>query len=149
MKYALLLFSVLFTASVQARSITSFKDSYALLSIAQFMSDAKEDLPHAVLLSDKKINIKDASACVKVSSADVIEEATVAIKKVLRFYPDEELPIDEALSDLEDYLDNKSFKRCLFEKTTKDHLIKTTYFMNAGNSIHLRVDNITLLIDRQ
>lgn len=150
MKYALFFFAFLFDATTsQARTITSFKNSEALLTVAQFMSDVRDDLPTSVLLTDKKIVIKDTSLCTSVSSDDVFQTAVIGIKKVLRFYPDDELPVEQALIDLEDYLDQKNFKKCLFEKTTKDHIIKTAYFLDAADKIHLRMDIRTLLVDRQ
>ncbi len=149
MKYALLLFIFSFTQTASARTITSFKNSDAITAVTQFMSDVRDDLPQSVLITDKKIALKDSSNCIDVSVAAVMDDAIKGIKKVLRFYPDEELPIEQALIDLEDYLDNKSFKKCLFERTTKDHLIKTTYFLDTTNKIHLRMDNRTLLSDGQ
>lgn len=149
MKYALIVLIFSITQAVSARTITSFKNSAPLLTVALFMSDVRDDLPHSVIISDKKMAIKDASACINVSVDEVREETIKGIKKVLRFYPDDELPLEQALADLEDYLDQKTFKKCQFERTTSDHLIKTTYFLDTADKIHLRMDNRTLLISEQ
>lgn len=146
MKYAFFIFALFILGqSVQAAPVTSFNDSDAIITITQFMNDVKEDLPNAVTLSDKKMVIKDVSSCLEVTADNVLDETLKGIKKVLRFYPDEELPIEEAVADLESYIGKKSYSRCLFEKTTREHIIRTIYFFDAKDKIHLRVDNWTLL----
>jgi hypothetical protein len=151
MKYAFFIFSILlsiqsaFAQSASVTPIKSFDDSDALVSVVQFMNDVREDLPNAVTLSDKKTIIKDTTKCFEVTSEEVFTETLKGIKKVLRFYPDEELPLEEAVADLESYLGSKSYSRCVFEKTTKEHIIKTIYFFDLKDKTHLRVDNWTLL----
>lgn len=149
MKYAFFILSILlsFQSAIAAPSapIRSFDDSEALATVVQFMNDVKEDLPNAVTLSDKKTIIKETTKCTEVSSEEVFTETFKGIKKVLRFYPDEELPLEEAVTDLESYLGTKSYRRCVFEKTTREHIIKTIYFEALKDKTHLRVDNWTLL----
>lgn len=147
MKYAFLflfLSTTLMSASASARTITSFKDSDAITAVAQFMYDVAEDLPVSSRLTDKKIVIKDYSRCTDVDASLVLEDAEAAIKRVLRFYPDEDIPFEQAIVDLEDYLDHKTFKKCLFEKKTSQSRIKSTYYVDASNKIHLRLDNVAL-----
>ena len=148
MKYALSIFVLFFFAVISteasARTIKSFKDSEAITTIAQFMYDVGEDIPVSSRLSDKKINIRDYSKCTDVNAADVLEDVEQSIKRVLRYYPDEEVPFEEALIDLTDYLDNKSFKKCLFEKRSSNFRTKSSYYVDATDRIHVRVDNVAL-----
>lgn len=150
MKYALftlIAFFSLSSFSAQARTITSFKDSDALTGIAQFMYDASEDIPSSYRLSDRKMNIKDFSKCSTVNAESVFKDVESSIKKVLRYYPDEDVPFEQALIDLEDYLDHANFKKCRFEKKTAQSKILSTYYVDLSDKIHLRVDNVILLAE--
>ncbi|MGZ3790547.1 MAG: hypothetical protein ACXVLQ_18670 [Bacteriovorax sp.] len=142
MKYALCFFVLAFTA--KASTIHSFSDSQALMTIAQFMVDSASDTPTSSRISDEKLNLKDTSKCVDVSSAIVIKEVESAIKNVFHFYPDEELPIEEALADLSDYLKKKTYKECTLYQKSDLLLIKTLYFFDSEDKKHIKVDTITL-----
>lgn len=151
MKSALpfLFLAVLFLSpqSASAKTIKSFKDSYAITTIAQFMYDVAEDVPMSIRLSDRKMNVKDFSGCDSISSRQVLRDVESAIKKVLRYYPDEEVPFEEALDDFEDYLDGAKYYKCQFSKKYSQSKMITNYYVDTTNKIHLRVDNITLLTE--
>lgn len=149
MKYALSIFCMSFfiaTFSIDAgaRTITSIHQSESIKAIAVFMYDAGEDIPGSIRMSDKKINLTDISKCTDVTSQDVLDEVDKAIRKVMRFYPDEELPFEEALLDMEDYLDYQAYKKCtLIDKKTQSS-VTSSYYLNSDDKIHLRLDNIAL-----
>lgn len=147
MKYALfILFTVLVSVSTEAsaRTITSFRDSDAISTIAQFMYDVAEDVPVSFKLSDKKINIKDFSQCTDVEASKVLDHVESSIKKVLRYYPDEDVPFEQALIDMEDYLDGRTYKKCVFEKKSAQSKIVSTYYADVSNKIYVRLDNVAL-----
>ena len=152
MKYALSILSLsffiaTFSTDVSARSITSFRQSDAITAVAQFMYDVGEDIPESTRLTDKKINLKDLSKCQDVTSQEVLEDVDSAIRKVMRFYPDEDVPFEEALIDMEDYLDHQSYKKCSLIKRRDQSLVRSSYYLNSDDKIHLRLDNITLLAE--
>ena len=68
------------------------------------MYDVSEDMPSSYRLTDKKINVKDFSKCTTVDADAVLDDVESSIKKVLRYYPDEDVPFEQAIVDLEDYL---------------------------------------------
>lgn len=152
MKYALSIFCLsIFIASLSndasARTITSFRQSDAITAVAEFMYDAGEDIPVSTRMTDKKINLKDISKCQDVSAQEVLDDVDSAIRKVMRFYPDEELPFEEALVDMEDYLDHQTFKKCILIKKRAQSLVRSSYYLNSEDNIHLRLDNITLMAE--
>ena len=151
MKYALsfFIFSIFSISIVHAseRTIVKFSDSDSILTVAQFMSDAAEDIPVSARLSDKKVNIKDFSKCTTVTAALVLKDVEATMKKILRYYPDEELPIAEALSDVENFLDNQTYKKCELRKIATESVTRTSYYVNETDSIHLRLDNIALVTE--
>lgn len=148
MKYALsiltLLLTLSFTTPVSARTITAFSDSDAIMAVARFMYDVAEDIPVSTRLTDKKIVVKDFSRCENVSAEAALSDVTSAIKRVLRYYPDEDIPFEQALVDMEDYLDHKTFKKCSFQTKTAQSLVKSSYYLDSSDKIHLRVDNVAL-----
>ncbi len=158
MKYAFL-FLVLSLASISssyaepeapvlptpARNIESFSDSQALITISEFMTDNAEDMPSSNRISDKKLRLKDTSECTSVNASAVVKEVESAIRKVMRLYPDEDLPVDEALSDLSSYLENKTYKKCMIDQSNKQMKMNTVYFFDSSDKKHVKVDTITLL----
>lgn len=144
MKYVLTFLFVVLLENASARTITRFRDSESLTVMAQFLFDSSEDIPQPIRLSDKKINIKDLNKCTSVSAEHVYSDVANSINKVLRFYPDEDLPFEQALTDLEDYLDHRTFKKCIFEKVTPNSTLHTTYYRDQKDQIHVRLDTTFL-----
>jgi hypothetical protein len=147
MKYAFLVFSILFIQTSFAVTITSFNDSPALLNILEFIKDSASDLKISNRISEKKMIIADPAKCVQAKAPVVLNEIEGAIQNVLRYYPDEELPIDEAYDDLITLLGSHNFKKCTFYYANEKIKMKTVYFENAADSVHIKVDTITLLTE--
>ena len=152
MKYALTFFVLSFFALINATkadasTIKSFQDSNALTTIAEFLLDSTSDLPPEFHISDKKIKLTDTSSCTDGIDASVpLKEVQSAIKTVLRRFPDEDLPVEDAINDLTDYLDHQTFKKCIIYSATKDRAsVRTSYYVSANDKIQLKVDTITLL----
>lgn len=152
MKYALSILVLPFliaaySSDASARSITSFRQSDSISAVAEFMYDVGEDLPVSSRITDKKINLKDFSKCPTVTSEEVLDDVSAAIRKVMRFYPDEDVPFEEALIDMEDYLDHQSYRKCTLIKRREQSLVRSLYYVNSDDKIHLRLDNITLIAE--
>jgi len=145
MKYAFLILSFFFIQSSFAVTITSFNDSPALLNVLEFIKDSANDLKVSNRISEKKLAVVDSSKCIDVKAPVVLNEVEVAIQNVLRYYPDEELPLDEAYEDLSTLLGVHTFKKCTFFYTNEKMKMKTVYFENAADSVHIKVDTITLI----
>ena len=147
MKYAILflLLILLNLSPSYAKDIKSFSDSIALTSIAQFMIDSADDLPLSNRISDVKLAVKNISSCVQVDKQTVMNDVANAILNVLHFYPDEELPIENALNDLSDYLSSNEYYKCDYSKNNIQLTKNVTYYMDAKNEIHVKVDTIALL----
>ena len=136
-----------FSMKASARTITSFQDSDALMTVTAFMYDVAEDIPVSTGLTDKKVNLKDFSNCVDVAADTILSDVELGIKRVLRVYPDEEIPFEQALADLEDYLDHQSFKKCSSVTTSPQAHIESVYYVDHNDKIHLRMDNTSLLAE--
>lgn len=147
MRYALFIFLYTFLSSqtnaAQFR-IERFSDSYALTTIAQFLDDAAEDVRVSTRISDKIVKLQDTSLCVNSSAIEALRDSEFAIRGVLRLYPDEELPFEEAMNDLRDYLGNHSLKKCLLVMSNTKKTVKSFYYFDPSGDIHLKLDVITL-----
>lgn len=148
MKYAFLFFALVLSVPTSfAVTITSFNDSPALMNVLEFIKDSASDLKVSNRISEKKMTIKDASQCIDVKASAVMNEIQLAIQNVLRYYPDEELPLEEAYDDLSTLLGSHTFKKCTSFSSHEHSKIKTVYFVNAADSVHIKVDTITLTND--
>lgn len=148
MKYAFFMCALILfnNPSAKARAaITSFNDSPALMTIAQFMMDNAEDMPVSSRISDKKLKVMSGTVCEVVNAHTVVSEVESAINKMLRVYPDEELPVEEALSDLEIYVGQNSLKKCKVTQTNDHKKINVSYFYDSKDVIHIKIDTVTLL----
>jgi hypothetical protein len=140
MKYAFFFLFLSISNVLHARSITSFNDSNALLSVAVFMEDASEDLPQATFINDNKHSL-DSSSCELVSAASIYSDVEKAVKKIARFYPDEDIPFYEALVDLEDYLDQRSYYKCQTIKNQSSVKLIKTFYVDQKNEVYLTVSD--------
>ncbi len=149
MKYAFCVLFALFLINTNsyAQTIKSFSDSPALISIAEFMEDSASDMKTSYRISDKKLKFKDTSTCQIVPKSAVLKEVESAVKKVLRLYPDEELPFEDALNDLADYLVDSSYKKCVIAGSNLVKEVSSVYFFNGSDNIHVKVDTITLVAE--
>jgi len=148
MKYAFLFFIVLSISNqllASDRYIKSFRDSVALSSISQFLDDAAEDVKVSTRISDHKMKIKDQSLCVVAPAKEALKQAELAIRGVLRLYPDEELPFEEAMVDLANYLDNRELKKCLLVQTQSHKKIQSLYYFDQSGEVQLKIDVISLV----
>jgi len=148
MKYAFLLLALctFIPSPSYANPITSFNDSQAILTIAQFMRDNADDMPTSSRISDKKIKIKDPSTCEVVNPSVVIKEVHTAIKSVLRMFPDEELPLEEAMDDLKKYVGTGPLRHCKLVQENQHKKIFVSYFFDSTDKIHVKVDTVVLLV---
>jgi hypothetical protein len=151
MKYAffVLFSSIAFSTNASALTITSFSDSPALMNVLEFVKDSGADLKVSNRVSEKKLTItsSEETKCTDVPAALVQNEIENSIQNVLRYYPDEELPLDDAYNDLQTLLGSFIYKKCIFY-TSNDHMkLKTSYFYNAPGTVHIKVDTITLLTE--
>lgn len=151
MKYALCVLALITTIFASfpqpsfAVTITSFNDSPAIMNVIEFIKDSASDLKVSNLISEKKLKVTDLSKCTEVKAVAVLAEIETAIHNVLRYYPDEELPLDDAYNDLITLLGSHTYKKCTFTFADEKKKIKTNYFFNESGSVHIKVDTITLL----
>jgi hypothetical protein len=146
MKYAAFFICLLVLSfNTYARTITSFKQSDAIQSISNMLSENDEDLQTAFKISDKKYAIRDMSKCGPVDPSVAWHAFKDAIDSLTKLFPDEEIPVQEALNDMKDYLDNTPLTLCKFFYNNSEKQTVMLYFFDKSDKIHLRVDRVTEL----
>jgi hypothetical protein len=140
MKYAALFISLLLITSVQARTIYNINQSNALQVISNMLSEDAEDLGTSFQFTDKAITIKDVSKCTQVESKVALLSFKEAMDSVLKTFPDEPIPYDEALVDMKDYLGTAPLTLCKFLRAGLETEVLTLYFFNLSSKTHLRID---------
>jgi hypothetical protein len=148
MKVAIFFIFISMSFSLSAntfRRIHEFQDSASISTISQFLKDASEDVEVSTRISDKKMKVRDIELCNPANSEKALKEAELVIKSVLRLYPDEELPFEEALGDLENYLDNREFTRCNIVQIKANKKIQSVYYFDSLDEVHLKLDIISLV----
>lgn len=143
MKYAFLFFFFLYSIPSYSQPIKSFNDSQSILTIIHFLMDNAEDMKTSVRLSDRKYVLKNTEACAPVSSNEALKEIRIAINSIFSLYPDEELPVEEALADLQSYLGNNSFLKCISFESRGRKIIRSSYFVDSSDSVHVKIDTIS------
>lgn len=145
MKYAVFFISLFFAVTIQARTITSFNQSNAILMIATSLSENSEDLKTSYLITDKKMKLNPDAKCEVVDAHNALIAFKLAMDNILKMFPDEEIPYEEALNDIKDYLDNQQLTLCKILHKNSKHKILTLYYFDHSDKIHLRIDNRNLL----
>jgi hypothetical protein len=145
MKYAVFFISLFIIFSLEARTITSFNQSSAILMIANSLSENSEDLKTSFIISDKKIKLNPEAKCEAVDANNALIAFKFAMDNVLKMFPDEEIPYEEALNDMKDYLDNQPLTLCKILHKNSKHKILTLYYFDRSDKIHLKIDNRNLL----
>jgi hypothetical protein len=143
MKYALLIFSILFSFNIFSREINFLSQSSSINEVISYMNDNREEFASYYKLSDKAFEIKNYEGCVVVSDKEIIRDFQKSFKLILSKFPDEELPFNDALMDLENYLDHQSYYQCSkVGSNSNGDKVEVHYYQSLNKEIHLRIDNI-------
>lgn len=142
MKYAAFLVSVFLFTTLHAQVIYNFQQSNAIQTVISALSENAEDLPNSYRVSDKKFLVEDISHCLSVPASNALMSFKTAMDSLLRIFPDEEIPYEEALNDMRDYLGVDPLIVCKYLHSDELRTIITLYYFDKSDKIHLRVDNI-------
>ncbi|MCK6596336.1 MAG: hypothetical protein L6Q33_14140 [Bacteriovoracaceae bacterium] len=121
------------------RELTSLSQSESFTTIREFMAEVHEDLESYYLISDKNFKLPPEAVCVSKTKAEVVRTLTKSIMHTLKLYPDEELPVSEAVEDLKLYLYEANYKTCTYSKVTRGLRVERAlfYFSNARLAVRL------------
>ncbi len=139
--------SVIFFSSVSVFSqdqnlnpITYLKQSQSLNEVRDFMTQVREDLESYFLIYDHPIKSGSDVECFERSKSEVLKSVSKAIFLTLKLYPDEELPVDEALSDLKGYLKEATYMECVSTKKLTNKKIENHVFSSKSGRFFIRLD---------
>ena len=120
--------------------IKSLKDSQALTSVREFMASVHEDLETYYVINERNLKLPAKHTCVFKTKAEVVRIVTKSIMHTLKLYPDEELPVEEAVNDLKGYLRAETYEVCTFTRVVKDEKFEHSLFYSQSGTFYLRLD---------
>ncbi len=123
--------------------VDHLKDSPSISIVRDFMNEVHSDLDSYYVIQDRNLKLPLKHSCVQKSKTEVVRMITKSIMHTLKFYPDEDLPISEAISDLKMYLKEDKYEMCSFSRIIKDEKFDHSLFYSLDGAFFLRLDFIT------
>lgn len=123
-----------------SRELTSLSQSESFSTVREFMVEVHEDLESYYLISDKNLKLPEDAVCVTKTKAEVVRIITKSIMHTLKLYPDEELPVSEAVDDLKLYLYEAQYKTCSYKKVSRGLSAERTLFYFGNSRLAVRLD---------
>lgn len=123
----------------------SLKDSSSLTIVREFMTSVRADLESYYVINDRHLKLPAKHICTMKTKADVVRLVTKSIMHTLKLYPDEELPVEEAILDLKSYLRADTYEMCTFSRVVKEEKYEHTLFYSQSGTFYLRLDFIAPL----
>lgn len=124
-------------------TLRNLKDSSALTEVRDFMTSVRADLESYYIISDRNLKLPARHVCVYKTKAEVLRTVTKSIMHTLKLYPDEELPVEEAVNDLRSFLRAETYEVCTFSRVVKEEKIEHTLFYSQSGTFYLRLDFIS------
>lgn len=128
---------MVFTFHSQA---AGFRDAKALRYIIATMNEASSDLNTFYRLSDKKYQIPQSAQCLPSSSQEAYDYGKKAIDHFIEFYSDEDLPYDQALGELAEFLSFGVTQKCRYVVKNRDFSVDTNVFISEGSELNFVVE---------
>lgn len=120
--------------------IKTLKDSPSLTIVREFMAEVRADLETYYVVSDRNLKLPAKHLCTVKTKAEVVRIITKSIMHTLKLYPDEELPVSEAIADLKSYLRAETYEMCTFSKVVKEEKYDHSLFYSQSGTFYLRLD---------
>jgi len=139
MRYAFFILFILFIFNIEAKTISQFHQSKSLSTLIEFIQLSYEDQNIHLKIEDQK-PVEKIQKCHQVGSLDAETEFSNLINNVLKFYPDEELPIREAKKDFQDFIGKSQLLKCVLEKA--DQGKKIIFYSNEEEKIYFYFEKV-------
>jgi hypothetical protein len=146
MKFALPLFAVcvvLLSAVAEARPrypVRGFGQSNALSIVLDTIYDASFDFEGMYLISHNIDFLGDKKTCTTVSVQVILRHFKKIFDEFISYYPDEELPYDQALKDLKKIVGNGKYQRCHEVSTTSRGHVDVTHYQSLDSELWIRIE---------
>lgn len=140
----LLLLSVLIlSATAEARTrypVRGFGQSNALSIVLDTIYDASFDFEGMYIISHNIDFLGDKKQCSKVGTQVILRHFKKIFDEFISYYPDEELPYDQAIRDLKKIIGNGKYERCHEVATTSRGHVDVTHYQSLDTDLWIRIE---------
>lgn len=138
----ILAFAAVQPALVEARSFA--RHSYALQEVLDAIYDASFDF-EGVYVITHNLNFSDeslfkAKRCEVVTAESVVDHFRLIFDEFRSFFPDEELPYEQALIDVKRLLDHQQFKKCFELVVSEDQRLQVTHYKSLHSATWIKIE---------
>lgn len=120
--------------------VNSLKDSPSIGVVRDFMNEVHNDLETYYVINERNLKLPTKHQCFAKNKSEVVRFVTKSIMHTLKMYPDEELPVVEAIADLKKYLKADSYEMCTFTRIIKEEKYEHSLFYSLDGTFYLRLD---------
>lgn len=118
----------------------SFHDSGALIRVLDAIYDASFDFEGLYIITHNVEFLGEKQKCEIVSSAALVAHIKKIFQEFISYYPDEELPFDEALKDLKEIAGGSDFKRCYERQEDPRAYVEVTHYQSLSTKLWIRIE---------
>lgn len=151
MKSALSLSSLaLFTAAVLLLSkplmaqtshpVRGFAQSNALSLVLDTIYDASFDFEGMYIITHNIEFLGEKKKCTNVSINVILRHFKKIFDEFISYYPDEELPYDQAIRDLKKIIGSGKYQRCHEIATTSRGHVDVTHYQSLDSDLWIRIE---------
>jgi hypothetical protein len=118
----------------------TFNDSGALTLVLDTIYDASFDFEGLYIIGHNMEFLSEKKDCEVVPTAGLVSHFKKIFKEFTSYYPDEELPYDEALSDLKEIAQGADFKRCYERQEGGRGYVEVTHYQSLSTPLWIRIE---------
>lgn len=141
-----LIFSMIQLGSAQAYAHTqqgpkeTFNDSRALMHVLDAIYDASFDFEGLYIITHNVEFLGEKKECKVVPTRTLVAHFEKIFEEFTSYYPDEQLPFDEALRDLKEIAQGSDFNRCFERQEGVRGYVEVTHYQSLSSRLWIRIE---------
>lgn len=134
---------LLLSSMAEARTrypVRGFGQSNALSIVLDTIYDASFDFEGMYIISHNIDFLGDKRQCTTISVQVILRHFKKIFDEFISYYPDEELPYDQALRDLKKIIGTGKYQRCHEVSTTARGHVDVTHYQSLETDLWIRIE---------
>lgn len=131
---------VLAPSAHSAQPVGGFSQSNALSIVLDTIYDASFDFEGMYIITHNIEFLGEKKKCSQVSVNMILRHFKKIFDEFISYYPDEELPYDQALRDLKKILGSGKYQRCHEVSTSAQGHIDVTHYQSLETQLWIRIE---------
>jgi hypothetical protein len=125
--------------NANASDVKRIDEGHSLFTVLSAFNDARFDLDGYYEVAQKVQYVGSDRACEIVASDTIVNHFQLAVKHYRAFYPDEELPFGQAISDLREFVGvDTEYEQCVEKASDDFEELEVTHYLSIDTGINLR-----------